>query len=275
MQTMEQTRTEPATAEDLQTASQAKANAAKLHPKEHGAYAILGVPIGSALVMGGPTLVGIVVAVAAVAGFLAHEPLLVAWGHRGRRAQTSTPAAKSRLTILLSITIVSGVIALALGTQVVRLALTACLAMAVASFVLAATGKHRTLCGQMWGVVALSAACVPILLAGDVSVAASLTIWAAWLLGFSASTIAVRSVIAAQKRQPRTVHVSILAAISLLIGIAAMLSIYWPLATLPMTGLSWYLIVSPPRPIHLKRVGWTLVVSTLATALLMIQNVPA
>lgn len=275
MQTMEQARTNTAIAENPQKASQPESNAASLHPKEHGAYAILGVPIVSALIMGGPTLVGTSVAVAAVAGFLAHEPLLVAWGHRGRRAQHSTPAAKSRLTVLLSVTIVSGVIALVVGTQMVRLALTGCLAVAVASFVLAAIGKHRTLCGQMWGVVGLTVPCVPILLAGDVSVAASLTIWAAWLLGFSASTIAVRSVIAAQKRQPRTVHVSILTAISLVIGSAAMLNVYWPLATLPLTGLSWYLLISPPRPKHLKRVGWTLVVGTLATALLMIQNVPA
>ena len=82
--------------------------ATKLKPKEHGAYAILGIPIVTSLVITGTTVVGVSVAAASVAGFLAHEPLLVAWGHRGSRAKQSTPSAAKRLTLLLGIMLVCG-----------------------------------------------------------------------------------------------------------------------------------------------------------------------
>ena len=79
--------------------------AAKLKPKEHGAYAILGIPIVTALLVAGPQVAGVCVAIAAVAGFLAHEPMLVAVGHRGARAQRATPAARRRLALLLGLTV--------------------------------------------------------------------------------------------------------------------------------------------------------------------------
>lgn len=56
---------------------------AHLKPKEHGAYAILAIPLVTGLVAAGPTLVGGCIAAAAFTGFLAHEPLLVTLGHRG------------------------------------------------------------------------------------------------------------------------------------------------------------------------------------------------
>ena len=46
-------------------------------PREHGAYGQLAFPLVTALVIAGVTLSGVLIAVAAIAGFLAHEPLLV------------------------------------------------------------------------------------------------------------------------------------------------------------------------------------------------------
>ena len=254
--------------------SQTQAVAAKLRPKEHGAYAILGIPVVSALIAGGLTLSGFCVAIAAVAGFLAHEPLLVAWGHRGRRAQRSTPTAKLRLVVLLLIALVAGCTALISGSESVRWSLIACLVIASIVFAVAMAGRHRTLGAQLLGVVGLSLPCVPILIAGGISVSGAMMVWAAWLLGFSATTIAVRSVIAAQKREPRWAHTTILCVISLLIGAGAVLRIYWPLVTLPMIVPSWYLLIAPPPAKYLKRVGWTLVICTIATAALMVYRCP-
>jgi YwiC-like protein len=45
---------------------------ANLSPKEHGAYAILAIPIVTAIFITGLTLVGLCVAIASIAGFLAH-----------------------------------------------------------------------------------------------------------------------------------------------------------------------------------------------------------
>lgn len=148
--------------------------AVSLKPKEHGAYAIIAIPIITALIIAGPTVVGVCVALAATAGFLAHEPLLVAIGHRGKRAQRNTPAARSRAMVLLSFTVACGTLALAVGTVAVRLSLAGCALLSGVSFAFAVLGKHKTLGGQLLGVVGLSAPCVPILLAGTLALATTL-----------------------------------------------------------------------------------------------------
>ena len=243
--------------------------AAKLRPKEHGAYAILGIPIGFALLLGGVTWIGCFVACAAVSGFLAHEPLLVAWGHRGQRARSATPNAKGRLIVLLMVMCVTGVAALWLGNAPVRLSLVGCLVLASSSFAVAVAGRHRTLVGQLWGVLGLSAPCLPILLAAGVEEVRVLEFWVIWVLGFLSTTIAVRSVIAAQKRQPRWLHATILITITTAIAIGTFFRAHWVLATIPMVAASWCLIVASPPAKYLKQVGWTLVGATVATGILI------
>lgn len=244
--------------------------AAKLKPKEHGAYAILGIPIVTALLIVGPTVVGLCVAVAAVTGFLAHEPLLVTLGHRGSRAQRTTPAASRRLAVLLFVTVACGIIAIAMGSNAVRWSLVGCGILAVASFALAIAGKHKTLGGQLFGVVGLSVSCVPIMLASGLGASTTYEVWATWLLGFAATTMAVRGVIAAQKRHSRLVHWTAMLGLTLLVVGLTLAGFRLPIATLPMLAMSWYLMLDPPPAKQLKRVGWTLVVGTIASAVWMI-----
>lgn len=240
--------------------------AANLKPKEHGAYAILAIPIVTAILVTGPTVVGLCVAVASLAGFLAHEPLLVALGHRGARAQRTTPAAQRRLTVLLTVTIAGGVIAVVVGSTSVRYSLVLCCTLAIACFVLAIAGKHRTLGGQLWGIVGLSVPCVPILLSGDIPVGLTMEAWGTWLIGFGATTLAVRGVIASQKRQSRAIHWGVIAVLSLAVAALTWAGFQIPIVTLPMISMSWYLLYAPPPAKQLKRVGWTLVGGTVATA---------
>ncbi len=254
------------------TGAYSPAESTKLRPKEHGAYAILAIPIATALLIAGFTVVGVCVAVAAVAGFLAHEPLLVAWGHRGRRALSSAPSVNRRLAALLTLTLLGGTSAVALGSAEVRLALGLCLAMALVGFALAAGGMHRTMGGQLWGVGSLSVACIPILLAGGMESRFALEVWIAWWLGFTATTIGVRGVIAAQKRQPRLFHLSVLTAVSTAVVLPVGFQEYSLLVTLPMIAMSWYLLCFPPPAKYLRRVGWTLVGGTLASALLVLWS---
>lgn len=243
--------------------------AAKLKPKEHGAYVILAIPIVTSLVVAGPTLVGLCVAVASVAGFLAHEPLLIALGHRGTRAQRTTPAARKRLGMLLAVTMACGGVAMVVGIASVRWSLLGCGVLAVASFALAIAGKHRTLGGQLWGVVALSVPCVPILLAGNLSTSLTMEVWGTWLIGFACTTMTVRGVIAAQKRQSRKVQWAAMTGLSILVAALAFNGFALPVALLPMLGMSWYLLFDPPHVKQLKRVGWTLVIGTIASAVWM------
>ncbi len=246
---------------------------AKLQPKEHGAYAILGIPMVTALLITGPTIVGVCVAVAAIAGFLAHEPLLVTWGHRGARAQRTTPTAARSLTWLLLLTLVCGSLAWLIGTSSVRLSLLACAALAASSFVVAIAGQHRSLLGQLWGVVGLSIPCLPILLAGGMADPVALQLWGIWLIGFTGTTMAVRSVIAYQKRQSRRIAVVVIAVLSAMVAAIMWTGETWAASVLPMLLMSWFLLAWPPPAKQLRRVGWTLVVGTVATALWMIISV--
>lgn len=246
--------------------------AAKLKPKEHGAYAILGIPIVTALVVAGPTIVGVCVAIAAVTGFLAHEPLLVTMGGRGSRAKRTTPAATRRLWMLLGVTAVGGCIAMIFGSTPVRYALLGCGMLAIISFSLAITGKHKALGGQLWGVVGLSVPCVPIFLAGNLTSSQTAEAWGTWLIGFAATTMAVRGVIAAQKRQSRMIHWAAITALTLLVAAMTYDSLTLPIATVPMLAMSWYLMFDPPHAKQLKRVGWTLVLGTVVSAIWMIVS---
>lgn len=243
--------------------------ATNLKPKEHGAYAILAIPIVTAILITGPTLVGLCIAIAAIAGFLAHEPLLVALGHRGIRAQRTTPAAQRRLGILLTVSTVCGVSAIVAGATSVRYSLLVCGTLAIVSFAFAIAGKHRTLGGQLWGVVGLSIPCVPILLAGDLPALLTMEAWGTWLIGFGATTLAVRGVIAAQKRQSRALHLVVIGGLSIAVAVMTMAGFKLPIVTLPMLCISWYLLYAPPHAKQLKRVGWTLVGGTIASAIWM------
>ncbi|WP_063825895.1 YwiC-like family protein [Rhodopirellula europaea] len=251
---------------NLSTETSVPAPAAKLKPKEHGAYAILGIPIVTALAIAGPSVVGACVAVAAVTGFLAHEPLLVSLGHRGSRAQRTTPAASRRLAVLLFVTLACGTMAIAMGSNVVRWSLAGCGILAVASFALAIAGKHKTLGGQLFGVFGLSVPCVPIMLADGFGISTTNEAWSTWLIGFTATTMAVRGVIAAQKRHSRLVHWTAMIGLTLLVTGLTLAGFRLPIATLPMLAMSWYLMFDPPPAKQLKRVGWTLVVGTIASA---------
>ena len=241
-----------------------------LKPKEHGAYAIVTIPMLTALITSGISLVGVAVVVTSLAGFFAHEPLLVTLGHRGGRVRRDAPGARPRAIGLLLLSVLAGTTAMWLGTPVVRITLVGCLLLAIASLTLAVARQHRTLGGQLFGVAGLSVPCVPILIAGGLSAQQSVLVWAVWLLGFVSTTLAVRGVIAAQKRQPRTLHWTGLGLTTVAIAGPAWAGIWLPLATLPMIAASWLLMAWPPPAKYLKRVGWTLVAGTIVTATIIV-----
>ncbi len=249
--------------------------AVDLKPREHGAYAILLIPLATAILNiilsgSGISIVGLLVLVASLAGFFAHEPLLVALGHRGGKAQRDASGARGRTIGLLLLGSIAGVAAVALASTLVRLGLLACLIAAIVSLALAAARLHRTLGGQLFGVVGLSLPCVPILLAAEVPWQPTLLVWLAWLMGFVSTTLAVRGVIAAQKGQPRTTHWLVLSIVTASAGMFMLLGKWLPLAALPMVLASWILMLWPPPAKHLRRVGWTLVAVTSLTAGLLL-----
>lgn len=243
-------------------------------PKEHGAYAMLAVPLVTAFVIGGFTWIGLAVAAASVLGFIAHEPIMIATGRRGPRALREAPRARVRAMALLTAASLLGLPAMMLGSLPVRLALFVCLPVAAACFVLAANGKQRSLATQLWSSLGLVLPSLVVMLAASMELERALQISGAWLVAQSGSLVAVRSVIAKHKkntqgRVPLTNDLLQLAfTLAALIGI---FSGYTPfLCVLPMIAVASYLRIFPPSPKHLRQLGWSLVASHLASALAMI-----
>ncbi|WP_413431992.1 YwiC-like family protein [Crateriforma spongiae] len=244
-----------------------------LKPKEHGAYAIVMIPLFSALLSVGPSWVGVAIVVASLAGFFAHEPILVAMGHRGGRVQRGAPWARALALGLLGLAVAAGAFALWSADLPTRIALLACLALSTLCFAIAIVRLHRTLGGQLLGVAGLSLPCMPILLDGGLDRSNSLLVWLVWLLGFASTTLAVRAVIAIQKRQTTVaswigLEFTTAATIGLVVN-----QVWLPLAAVPMIAGGWGLMFWPPPAKHLRRVGWTLVAATMLTALGIISAV--
>ena len=257
-------------ARQLQSETGTPQRAVSMKPKEHGAYAIVTLPMVAALAMSGMGIVSLAVVVASLAGFFAHEPMLIALGHRGQRAQRAATWARYRATSLILLCVGAGTTAMWFGSAAVQVSLAGCLLLAIVSFALSIARFHRTLGGQLLGVVSLSVPCLPILLAGEVSWQRTLLIWITWILGFLSTTLAVRGVIAAQKRQSRSVHWLGIGITTVSMIVLAFAGAWLPLATVPMIVASWLLLWQPPSAKHLRRVGWTLVSTTLLTGILLV-----
>jgi hypothetical protein len=82
-----------------------------LIPREHGAYVELLFSLATALALGGFKLAQLLLAVAAIAVFLAHEPILVLAGGRGTRSLGRLKSRAVRLAAAL------GVVAFTMGAM--------------------------------------------------------------------------------------------------------------------------------------------------------------
>jgi choline-glycine betaine transporter len=94
-----------------------------LLPREHGAYAQVIFPLLTALALGGITVSALLLVIATVTVFLAHEPVLVLLGNRGGRAkrETSAPAGR-RLAWLVVVGLAAGLVGLWLAPSAARVA---------------------------------------------------------------------------------------------------------------------------------------------------------
>jgi len=169
---------------------------ALLIPREHSAYGQLLMPLVVALVIGGAAAGALALAPAAVAAFLAHEPLLVLLGQRGGRASRDRNTDARRSFVLFGIVaIVSGCLAVALLPTRGRLALVVPVAFALVAAVLVTSGRERTTGGEGLIALALTSASFPIVMAGGASVQAAATVGAVFAATFVSATPAVRAAI--------------------------------------------------------------------------------
>lgn len=237
-----------------------------LIPREHGAYAELGFPLLSGLVLASPGAASCLFVLAAILLFLANEPVVVLAGARGKRLQQEMgPAARRQLALLATLGAGAGIAAMWLAPVTARwLAL---VPAAFAAFLLPAvlTKNLKTLSGEAVAAAAFSSMHLPVAAAGG---ATGELLWGPPVMWFATTMVATFSVHAIKSRvtgsQPWVVS---LASWSAPFALALALLAAWLLpayravalaACLPLAGVLAVnrLALSPKK---LKQVGWTVV----------------
>lgn len=267
-----------------------------LRPREHGAYAMLAFPVLSGLAVGGPSAPGVAFALLAVAGFLAHEAVLVVLGRRGERIRSAAGAAALRRLAVL------GAAALASGVVFMAMAPPGALAWAVPPAVLGAwvmglvlAGGTKTLAGELLVAVAFAVVHAPVAAAGaeaHVTTAPVVVPVVVWAASFALATLSVHALKARFRgkasavgggggnRPPTRVVLAAPGAAAAALAFAAVAQVTGaapggvhlalPAAALVPKALV-VLAVSAldVHPRHLKRVGWSLVAADTATLVVL------
>ncbi|MGC4068145.1 MAG: YwiC-like family protein [Polyangiaceae bacterium] len=244
-----------------------KGDERSLAPKEHGAYGQLALPLFVAMVLGERNLLSWFVAVASVAAFFAHEPLLLVLGQRGKKAlRTQSERARSKLIALLVLGVVTLGSAFVWGSWSVRCALGVNLVAALGALSLIVKRRERSTSGELWIAATLPSVVLPIGLLQGLSWRDVFGLHASFALAFAAGIIGVRAVIADFKSGGRWSGAAALAV--LLGGVCALGLLSRPAAI--GAALYWTAVcvvrVLRPSPRHLRQVGWTLVGASILQA---------
>lgn len=251
-----------------------------LMPREHGAYAQLGFPLVTGLVYAGGDAGAVGFAVSAIALFLAHEPLAVLAGVRGKRLQEQLRDPARRRLLALGGAAVLGLVA-AIGLAPPRAWLAAILPGGLGLLLLPLLGTRRLKSLPAEGLVAavFSSSLVPLALCGPATWRTAGVAAAVWFAAVVPAIFSVHAIKVAHKGRAEgrwTLAAAPVAAVVAMAGagLGAALAPTWGLdflAVLPpalaVTVLAWI----RPHPRHLKRVGWTMVAAdTLTLTLLLV-----
>jgi hypothetical protein len=248
-------------------------------PREHGAYGQLLVPLATVLAAGGLTVGATLLTLGFVAGFLAHEPLLVWLGHRGRALQREHGGSAARrggsLAAVAAALISIGAFATpAVARWTVSLPIAG--ALAVLAFVFAR--REKSTAGEIVAAAALSACAVPVACAAGLSLGQALSCWAAFTLAFTLATLAVRGLVGRADarrpwwRSPAFWLASLVGAAVIAFGATSAGAALALVAAGPMGALVIALTVWSPPARELRRVGWMLVAASITTALVLIAG---
>ncbi len=245
-----------------------------LAPKEHGAYGQLGVPLVAALASGRPGIASVLFTLASALAFAAHEPLLVALGHRGERLRARDGSRARRRVWLLALGALStgaaGIALLPVAAPPWAL-LPPFSAVALLPWVMA--GREKTLAAELLAATALASAGVPVAVGGGVAFRVALACWIAWSLAFGAAIVAVRAVSPRYRASSRRWTPAALLAFGAAIALGSVGFDPVVAAGLPLLGLGAAVFVLDPPARALKRVGWGLVAASVASAALMVTHI--
>jgi hypothetical protein len=238
-----------------------------LLPREHGAYFQLGIPLIIAYLRCAANLAMVELTAAAALAFLANEPLLVVLGHRGRRLYDQDgDRARLSLAVLIPAAIALAVLGL-LRAPWPAAAMAAVVAVpALAVFALAWRRAEHTCAGELIAAIALTGAAAPVVVAGGMAPDAALAMWLGWSLGFAATVLAVRRLIARHKRRARAPRALgwILgpALVAAAVGCAVVGERVPEIAiAAPLAALAAVLVIAHPAATRLRAIGVAIAVA--------------
>lgn len=244
-----------------------------LIPREHGAYGQVLFPLAAVLGLRWPSGAAMLLALAVLAGFLAHEGLVVRLGLRGPRARRELGGEATRSLAVFGVgALIAGGVALGSGGRAVASAMG--LPLVLSGLALASTwrGAERSARGETLAATALASWALPVAAASGVDRLTALACWLTWTATFVVATLAVRSVIARTAHRPAWPSATAaLACGGASAVVAAGLSVVghapqglW-VAQLPALALAVALVAIPVSARRLHRVGWVIIAVCVLT----------
>lgn len=231
-----------------------------LLPREHGAYGQLGVALATGLASGHPRIASFLLAAAPIAAFFAHEPVRVLLGHRGTKAlRVDGARARTRAVLLIGLASIFAASGLALSREA-RLPAILLAPVVLVMIAFAVRNQDRTTAGEAVAAIAMAGAGAPVAASAG---ADWWFIWLAWGVGFVTVTFAVRALTAKEERERHVLTALVFACLAL--GALLRLEVAAPLGLVALVLVLWR-----PAVKHVRRVGWGLMVASLATAVALV-----
>lgn len=251
-----------------------------MFPREHGAYGQISFPLLTAFAAAGVSGAGLLIAVAAGAAFLAHEPGAILLGQRGARAKRDQgKVAAGWLEACGVIGLIAGATALLAMPAAVRWSIAVPIVPALYLTRAFVAGREKSWGGEVAAALAFAGTAVPVCLTAGASLTTAAAVAVPFALLFISSTLAVRVVILRVRGggDPRAAAATRLAAFILGGAAAAGLALAESAGVLPAgillaaaPGLITASAVAarPPSPARLRTLGWTLVAVSVVTAVI-------
>jgi len=258
----------------------------KMVPREHGAYAELLFPIVTVLLGGSPTTSTWLLAIGAIACFLANEPLLVLFGQRGTRTKREeSERAKRALLVFALVALGTGIAGLLLAAPVVQYAVGVPLLLGVALVMLAIQGLERSMVGEALAASTLSSIAVPLGLSAGLDLTLTLAVALIWLVTSLLGTAVVRLTVARTKaksdeelarvRFKRALLILVSLAV-IAVGVAApygsRVGLWILAAAVPVAVVVLVMAVLQPTARRLRLMGWSLVAANLCSLIAVVTT---
>ena len=258
----------------------------KMVPREHGAYAELLFPIVTVFLGGSPTTSTWLLAIGAIACFLANEPLLVLFGQRGTRTKREeSDRAKRALLVFVLIALSTGIAGLLLAAPVVQYAVGVPLLLGVALVMLAIQGLERSVVGEALAASTLSSIAIPLGLSAGLDLTSTLAVALIWLVTSLLGTAVVRLTVARTKAKSDEEHArvrfkrALLVLVSLAViavGVAApygsQVGLWVLAAAVPVAVVVLVMAVLQPTARRLRLMGWSLVAANLCSLIAVVTT---